>query len=138
MTRRVNPALIGQLARLPGADGQDLGAELVGRFAESLVTLFPRLRELAAAGNAATLARDAHSLRGSAAMLGAVTIAELAQALESTAQSGSLERTEALITALEAEWPLTQPELAETSQAAGAANRGRLDEERHAPRYPPG
>jgi HPt (histidine-containing phosphotransfer) domain-containing protein len=121
MTARVDPVLVGHLARLPGADGQDLGTELVGRFAETLVTLLPRLRALAAAGDAATLALDSHSLRGSAALLGAVTMAQLAMSIENDARAGELARASSLVDALEAEWSLTHPELRDACVAAAAA-----------------
>jgi HPt (histidine-containing phosphotransfer) domain-containing protein len=119
MTVRVDPVFVGQLARFPGAEGQDLGTELVARFTESLVTLLPRLRSLVAAGDAAALVLDSHSLRGSAAMLGAVSIAELAKTIESNARAGELEGAGALLDALESEWLLAQPQL----EAACAVNR---------------
>jgi len=125
MTVRVDPVLVGHLARLPGAEGQDLGTELVGRFAELLVTLLPRLRALVAAGDAATVALDAHSLRGSAAMLGAVSIAQLAKTIESDARAGKLEDARALVDALESEWLLAQPELQAACVAAATAARAR-------------
>lgn len=121
MTRRVDPVLVGHLARLPGAEGKDLGTELVGRFAETLVTLLPRLRGLAAAGDAATLALDSHSMRGSAALLGAVTMAELAKSIETDARAGEFSRVAGLIDALEAEWVLTYPELQTACIAAATA-----------------
>jgi HPt (histidine-containing phosphotransfer) domain-containing protein len=121
MTARVDPVLIGHLARLPGAEGQDLGTELVGRFAETLVTLLPRLRTLAATGDASTLALDSHSLRGSAALLGALTLAQLAKSIENDARAGELARAASLVDALEAEWVLTQPELRSACIAAAAA-----------------
>lgn len=111
MTKRVDPTLIAQLARLPGDRGENLGTELVGRFAENLVTAFPRLRSLAASGDASTLALESHSLRGSAALLGAVTMAELARAIEADAHAGELARVSVTVDALEAEWNATEPEL---------------------------
>jgi HPt (histidine-containing phosphotransfer) domain-containing protein len=121
MTVRVDPVLVGHLARLPGAEGQDLGTELVARFAESLVTLLPRLRQLAATGDTATLALDSHSLRGSAALLGAVTMAQLAKSIENDARAEDLTRVAGLVDALEAEWVLTQPELRTACIAAASA-----------------
>jgi HPt (histidine-containing phosphotransfer) domain-containing protein len=123
MTVRVDPIRVGHLARLPGADGQDLGTELLAQFAESLVTLLPSLRALAAAGDASTLALDSHSLRGSAALLGAVTMAQLAKSIENDARAGELTRAASLVDALEAEWVLTHPELRTACIAAAAASR---------------
>lgn len=111
MTKRVDPILVGHLARLPGDRGEDLGTELVGRFADTLVTAFPRLRALAAAGDAATMALESHSLRGSAALLGAVTMAALAKSIETDALAGELARASVTVDAMEAEWTVTEPEL---------------------------
>jgi len=136
MTRRVDPVLVGHLARLPGAEGQDLGTELVGRFAESLVTLLPRLRALAAQGDATALALDSHSLRGSAALLGALTLADLAKAIETDARAGELARASGLVDAFEAEWALTHPEL-RTACIAAAATSAAMRTGRITPRPSP-
>ena len=127
MTQRVDPVLFGYLPRRPGAEGKDLGTELLGRFTETLITLLPRLRALAAAGDAATLALDSHSLRGSASLLGAIAMADLAKTLETHARGCELERAPELIDALAAEWTVTFPEhqaacvAAATAAAAAAA-----------------
>lgn len=111
MTRYVDPVRVGHLARLPGADKQDLGTELVGRFAETLVTLLPRLRALAVEGDADTIMVDSHSLRGSAGLLGAVAMADTAQAIEENARAGDLSEMLNLVERLESDWRATQPEL---------------------------
>ena len=133
MTQRVDPVLVGHLARLPGDEGQDLATELVSRFAESLVTLLPQLRALAAEGDAATLALNSHSLRGSAALLGAVTMTQLAKSIENDARAGELGRASSLVDALEAEWVLTHPELRAACVAAASAARARADRDPQLP-----
>jgi len=76
------------LARL-GGDIQ-LFKDLIGFLLEDSPTLLAKLREAVAQGNAAQVARAAHSLKGLVANFDAHTAAAVAQKLESQALLGEL------------------------------------------------
>jgi PAS domain S-box-containing protein len=101
----VDPTLLRRLAQLPGSHGRDLATELVESFAARVPSVLEELRVLGAAGDAAGVARTAHSLRGSALQLGAGPYAELARRLETAAQDDDLSDYAAAVAALSAEWP---------------------------------
>ena len=115
---RVDPSYIATLARLPGADGQDLASELVSRFAGALPAKFERLRALVDADDSTTLAREAHSMRGTALLLGATAFASLTDRLETDARAADLTSAVAHLDALAEEWNATYPALLAACAAA--------------------
>jgi len=78
---------LSQLSGLNGDEGQDLIGDLIDMFASTTPALLEQLRAAAGAGTA-DAERHAHSLKGSAAALGAVGIAELARRIESLCRAG--------------------------------------------------
>jgi len=116
--RLIDPSYVARLARLPGAGGQDLASELLGRFAASLPATFAQLRALADAGDSATLMRDAHSMRGTALLLGASDFAERADRLECDARAANVASAHAHVDTLAAEWPATHAALLAACAAA--------------------
>jgi len=83
------------------AGDKDLFAELIGMFVEDYPT---RLRDIGAAlesGDAETVERAAHTLKGAAANLGAVEVRELALEIEKLGKKGELEKARPYLADLE-------------------------------------
>ena len=85
------------------AEGTDLSMldEIYGAFTASSVEYFANLRRAVAEKSADALGKAAHGLKGAAANIGAVQVAEIARELECLGNSGSITGAEALLTALE-------------------------------------
>ncbi len=86
--------------------------ELAGLFLEEYPRWRAELREAIAGGDAATLKRAAHNVKGSMAHFGAHAAFEAAQALEKLGRSGMLGGAEEVCAALEKEVERVQPHLA--------------------------
>lgn len=95
---RENPALMARLAAIPGLDVKQGVAvvrgktakyiELLNSFVETHTNDMDRLAESIAAGDQKTAIRLAHSLKGAAATLGIVHLADLARHLELLQRAG--------------------------------------------------
>lgn len=96
---------LGTLRELGRRTGKDVLGEVVGLYLERKSVQLEALRQALASGDAHTLERTAHSLKGSSANLGAVRLARLAGEIEVLGRQGDLaggaERLEALVTELE-------------------------------------
>jgi len=95
----VDLGALGHLQGLTGESGRDIASELVELFAAHTPAALGRMRALAPAPAPANheVERLAHSLKSSAAMLGALTISSLAQTVESLARDGDLTQTSDLL-----------------------------------------
>jgi two-component system, sensor histidine kinase and response regulator len=78
-------------------------AELVSQFAAQLGTSMVKLADAADRRDAATLASEAHLLKGAAANLGADTVVEIGANVERAAKDGQLESVAPLLGRLDAE-----------------------------------
>jgi HPt (histidine-containing phosphotransfer) domain-containing protein len=78
----LDPAMVAELQALARAAGTGLLARLHASFARDAPQRLAALRAAAAAGDADALAFNAHSLKGSAANLGATRVVELCSAIE--------------------------------------------------------
>jgi two-component system, sensor histidine kinase and response regulator len=101
----LDPAVVAELRRLADAAGGEVLDQLAELFARDTPERLATLRRAAAEGDARVVAEAAHALRGSAANLGATTMAHLCQRLESQARSGSTQAAEELVARLEALFP---------------------------------
>jgi two-component system, sensor histidine kinase and response regulator len=79
------------LRRLEAATGKKIVAEVVAHYLAESPRRLARMREALASGDAVELRFVAHSLKGSSAQIGAVTVAEKCQEIEHRAVVGSLE-----------------------------------------------
>ena len=77
----------------------DFLRELVDAYLDSTPGLFAAMRQAAAAGDAASLQRAAHTLKTGSASMGALALAALCKGLEDMGKSGALEDAEARIDA---------------------------------------
>jgi HPt (histidine-containing phosphotransfer) domain-containing protein len=79
----VDPAKLDDLARLPNPDGGDMLGVLVAVFLdEEAPACVAGMRAAVSTGDAQELARQAHKLRGSAAVFGASRLIQLCEHIE--------------------------------------------------------
>ncbi len=104
----LDPEVVGQLRALSLASNSDLLARLGTSFARDTPVRLEALRAAVAAGDVDAVAFNAHTIKGSAANLGAVRVAEICRQIENLpalTEAGSVER---LLTELERETALAQ------------------------------
>jgi len=106
----------GALSRLGG--DQELLREILAFFNENAPQQLAAMRQAMADGDAPSLERLAHSLKGAALYIGAERLGQAARSLEAAAKASWLQTAQTLLTELEAELCHLLPLLAET--AAGA------------------
>ncbi len=99
----LDPGRFDTLRELDDGDGVVL-RELTAAFVADAASQLDRLREAAAEGDPEVLERGAHALKGAAASIGAVTLAELCAALERLAWGRVLGEAPAIIEQLDAEF----------------------------------
>jgi HPt (histidine-containing phosphotransfer) domain-containing protein len=86
-------------------DGEpDLVRQLVALFLQGAEPRLVALREATVQGDAATLAREAHTLKGSCASLGAIGMARICEELEALGHQGALTPVLAMVDRLYAEY----------------------------------
>jgi len=113
----IDPLALANLKEIGGGDPA---------FVEELIVMFredspPRLVSIdagLASGDATGIAKDAHSLKGSAANFGAGRFRELSQAIESAGKSGDLSTVPPLLEQLKLEYTRVQEAL-DRAAAAG-------------------
>ncbi len=92
---------------------EECGAEMVAGFIEVFVgdtsKRLTRLRDLTAQQDSTAVEREAHSLKGSCANLGAERMASLCEQLEAEAESGSLTRAKEFLERLDYEFKRLKP-----------------------------
>jgi two-component system, sensor histidine kinase and response regulator len=89
--------------------GQELLAELAGLFLEDVPPQLEALREATEGGDASSVQRVAHTLKGSCGNMGAVRMATICAELEDVGRSGELERAQVVVERLEAEFGRVRP-----------------------------
>jgi HPt (histidine-containing phosphotransfer) domain-containing protein len=70
----------------------DVVADLIQTFIEQAAMQLTRMRAAEQAGNAREIELEAHAIKGSAAAIGAIALAEAAQVLETHSANGRLSR----------------------------------------------
>lgn len=93
----LDPSYLESLRRLEAATGKKIVAEVVAHYLAESPRRLARMREALASGDAADFRFVAHSLKGSSAQIGAVTVAEKCQEIEHRAAGGTLEGAGALL-----------------------------------------
>jgi len=107
----LDPEVVEQLRALSLASNSDLLARLGASFARDTPVRLEALRAAAAGGDVDAVAFNAHTIKGSAANLGAVHVAEICRQIEdlpALTEAGSVER---LLAELERETALAQAAL---------------------------
>jgi HPt (histidine-containing phosphotransfer) domain-containing protein len=110
-------AMIGGICRpqeaLDRLDGlTDLYADVVARFLDDTPGLLPALRTAINSGDMVTAHRAAHSLKGLAGMCGAVSVADVAAAVDRATQTDPPARLLTLLARLDGEMAIARPILA--------------------------
>jgi two-component system sensor histidine kinase/response regulator len=120
----LDPAVVAGLRRLADAAGGEVLNELAELFTRDTSERLATLRRAAADGDARLVAETAHILKGSAANLGATTMAHLCQRLETQAKSGSTQAVDELVARLEALCPRVAQAVSATLGAGVTAVAG--------------
>ncbi len=108
------------LAGLRELGDQELLTELADLFLEDVPPRLEALREAIEGGDAASVGRAAHALKGSSANMGALRMSTICAELEDAGHSGELEHALVLLGRLEAEFGRVRPALeAETEGGVG-------------------
>lgn len=103
-----------RLAMLQDADGAGgLVAELVELFVGDVPPRLEAMRQALSARDPEALTRTAHSLKGSAATLGADGMAELCRQMEAYGRAGEVPQAEGLLESLEVEFERVKRSLVE-------------------------
>jgi HPt (histidine-containing phosphotransfer) domain-containing protein len=102
--------IVDELRESVGGD-QAFLAELIDEFLKDAPRQFDALRDAAAAGDAETARRAAHTLKSNARTFGASTLASLSQQTEAAAAGGDLESVLSKLDPIEAAWTEVQPAL---------------------------
>jgi HPt (histidine-containing phosphotransfer) domain-containing protein len=106
----VDNAALGELRERVG-DDPDFLAELVDEFMLDAPTQLESLRDAAAAGDAASAGRAAHTLKGNGRMFGARKLASLCQEAETAAGAGDLGAVLSRLDEIDGEWRRVSAEL---------------------------
>jgi HPt (histidine-containing phosphotransfer) domain-containing protein len=99
----IDRSVLANVSTFQGPAGQALFKRVVSRFADTAPALGASINQQFAAGNAEELWRIAHSLRSSAAALGANRLAERAGEIERIAREQGLDAVQPLLPVLEGE-----------------------------------
>ncbi|NNM00291.1 MAG: Hpt domain-containing protein, partial [Gammaproteobacteria bacterium] len=118
----LDPARLESIRSLQGDYGADLLERIIQIFLQSSPKLLEKMQEAAATANAAQLASAAHSLKSSAANLGATALAALCRDLEKMGRADDMGNALATLGTLEFEFELVcealNVELARVAQPA--------------------
>ena len=82
---------------------RELYAEICGIFRDDAPQIFEQLKMAFGSGDIAAATRNAHSLKSSAANIGATDLSETARLAESTLRAGEFESIHALISRLDSD-----------------------------------
>ena len=107
----VDAEVLARLRGLESDEGGDLLTELVDLFVTGAPKAVRRMRGQAGREQAEAMEREAHTLKGNASLLGAVTVADLCQRIEDHARDGLLSELQPLLGRLERVVSETSPML---------------------------
>ena len=100
------------LRRLEAQGSPGLAAEVIEIFLQDTSNRLAALRHAVAQGDGETVFRVAHTLQGSASMIGAVSVALSCRALTKSARSGSFDQCKVLVAELDARFEALQRAMA--------------------------
>jgi len=107
----LDPTVLENLRQLTPPGEPDVLKEVLELFLEDVPVRIERLRTAWQGGDAVVLQRAAHSLKGSAANIGATALLGVCRQLDELGRSGDLSSAAPLVTALEAEFARVQSEI---------------------------
>jgi two-component system sensor histidine kinase/response regulator len=100
----IDHSILASLRELQGEDEPDIVAELAQMFLEDVPLRLTELREAIETGDAPSVERIAHTLKGSSANMGAMRMESICSEIEEMGRMGELESVRALISELEEEF----------------------------------
>ena len=104
MSEPLDPTVLETLHQAMDGTGVDLVGELIDLFLVDGPKSMKALRAHRLAGDADKVMREAHSIKGSVANLGARTLADLCRDVETAARATDLKQVDVQMPALEAEF----------------------------------
>jgi HPt (histidine-containing phosphotransfer) domain-containing protein len=116
-TATLDVGTIAKIRRIPGEDGSSLLRQVVSRFAANAGPLMADIRAKARNSDPEAMWRAAHSLRSSAASIGACRVAQSCAEIEALARENGILPTEAVLAALESELSAAMRELSQLAEA---------------------
>lgn len=118
---RVDSGAINRLRELGEPGGPDVIAEFIDLYIGNGHEVLARIRQSLAPGSSAMLMREAHTLKGSSANMGAATVAEIAGEIEQQAGTAETAELTALVLELETAFAATIPLLQAHQQTPATA-----------------
>ena len=113
----LNPSVLTGLRELQVEGEPDLLDELIELFLTDVPPLLIVLREAVEGGDAHSVERSAHTLKGSCSSMGAIRMAEICEKLRETGTTGDLVQTSVLFNQLETEFNRVRSEFAADQRA---------------------
>ena len=108
------------LENLRELGGAEMLSELTQMFSDDTRSALATLREAAKSGDASSVERAAHTLKGSSGSMGATRMAKISAELQDAGASGDLSRAPGLLELLEDEFERVRPALeAEVERTQG-------------------
>jgi HPt (histidine-containing phosphotransfer) domain-containing protein len=107
----IDPEAIASLRQLNPDDGGEFLREILGIYIEDTPKRLEELRKTLAAGDAAGLARAAHTIKGSSSNVGAAALRAAAERLEHLVRGEGLGGAAPLVAECEAQFALALAEL---------------------------
>jgi HPt (histidine-containing phosphotransfer) domain-containing protein len=107
----LDPDVVERLRQLTPPGEPDVLREILNLFLDEVPKKIDSLRLALTSGDAATLQRAAHSLKGSSGNIGARAMYEVCRQLDDRAKSEELARLQPLVEALQAEYGKVESEI---------------------------
>ena len=107
----LDPAVLDSLRQLTPPGEPDVLAEVFQLFLADVPARIDRLRSAWQAGDAVTVQRAAHSLKGSAGNIGATQLSAVCSRLDELGRMGDLSALAPLVASLEAEYGRVEAEI---------------------------
>jgi HPt (histidine-containing phosphotransfer) domain-containing protein len=107
----LDPAVIESLRQLTPPGEADVLAEILTMFVDEVPKKIAALQAAVLAGDAAQVARLAHSLKGSSGNIGAAAMLDVCRRIDDLAKAGDLARVTPLVAALTSEYHRVELEI---------------------------
>ncbi len=116
--RALGPSVIDSLRQLTPPGEPDVLVEILELFLTEVPKKLRAAQEAFAAGDAALVARTAHSLKGSSGNIGANALFDVCRRIDDLAKNGDLARVAPLMTALTDEYQRVETEVRQLLQTS--------------------
>jgi CheY-like chemotaxis protein/HPt (histidine-containing phosphotransfer) domain-containing protein len=107
----IDVQVLERMRALRGNGGSDLAAKVIGVYLNDAPGRLRSLQEAVARGDTVAMGRTAHAFKSASANLGATTLAELCQRMESLGRTSSMSGVDGLLAEIETAYALAAAEL---------------------------